>query len=272
LEPNACKAKIATFVGSRFGAASAGGLALSFLILVACFASIILGCAIKSHRNIVHKERRIRHATGQGILEPEEIAMLKEEFDKIDIDGSGDISRDEFSRFYNSVMGTALSPRELEEFFDKLDADGNGTLSFEEFTKVYVPHREAKRKSSVKPKNVQQDSDSDEELRLLAIPTPRTARQAQKNTDSARRSASPRKEIPSPFPAISARRRQQQNEEVGGGTGGALVSSRQKPATSARRPSPKDLSPRRATLAPTARPQQEQRHAVDLNEGIDDQW
>jgi hypothetical protein len=162
---NPCSSKIRTFITDHFGPASAGGWVLTVLLLIALLTSVILGCAIKNRRNVVHRERRVRHATGQNILEPEEIAMLRKEFDKIDIDGSGDISRDEFSRFYNSVMGTDLSPRELEEYFDRLDTDGSGSLSFEEFLKVYVPHREPKRKSIVKPKNLQYiESDSDEEL------------------------------------------------------------------------------------------------------------
>ncbi len=171
---NPCSSKIRTFIKEHFGAASAGGWVLTCLLLIALLTSVILGCAIKNRRNVVHRERRVRHATGQNILEPEEIAMLRKEFDKIDIDGSGDISRDEFSRFYNSVMGTDLSPRELEEYFDRLDADGNGTLSFEEFLKVYVPHREPKRKSMVKPKNLQYiESDSDEEMVASRGATPR---------------------------------------------------------------------------------------------------
>lgn len=157
---NPCLSYIQQFVKDHFGAASAGGWVLTALLLGALTMSVLLGCAIKNRRNNVHRERRVRHATGQNILLPEEIAMLRKEFNKIDKDGSGDISREEFSLFYNAVMGTDLSPRELEEYFDKLDADGNGNLSFEEFLKVYVPHREPRRKSMVKPKNVVEISSS----------------------------------------------------------------------------------------------------------------
>jgi hypothetical protein len=157
---NPCLSSIQQFVKDHFGSASAGGWVLTALLLAALILSVLLGCAIKNRRNNVHRERRVRHATGQNILLPEEIAMLRKEFNKIDKDGSGDISREEFSLFYNAVMGTDLSPRELEEYFDKLDADGNGNLSFEEFLKVYVPHREPRRKSMVKPKNVVEISSS----------------------------------------------------------------------------------------------------------------
>ena len=195
LFPNPCNSQIRGFIKDHFGAASAGGWVLTVLLLLALTMSVLLGCAIKNRRNTVHRERRVRHATGQNILEPEEIAMLRKEFDKIDIDGSGDISRDEFSRFYNSVMGTDLSPRELEEYFDRLDADGNGTLSFEEFLKVYVPHREPKRKSMVKPKNLQYvATDSDEDMQSRGVtprveqqqqaPPPQSARQEQYSTAS----------------------------------------------------------------------------------------
>ncbi|CUE74223.1 peptidase, putative [Bodo saltans] len=180
---NPCLSYIQDFVKSHFGSASAGGWVLTALLLAALILSVLLGCAIKNRRNNVHRERRVRHATGQNILLPEEIAMLRKEFNKIDKDGSGDISREEFSLFYNAVMGTDLSPRELEEYFDKLDADGNGNLSFEEFLKVYVPHREPRRKSMVKPKNVVEisssSSSSDEDEKNAAAAAANKNRAAQ---------------------------------------------------------------------------------------------
>ena len=169
---NPCLPLAQSFVQQHFGQASAGGWVLTALLLAGLILSVALGCAIKNRRNVVHRERRVRHATGQNILLPEEVEMLRKEFNKIDKDGSGDISREEFSMFYNAVMGTDLSPRELEEYFDKLDADGNGNLSFEEFLKVYVPHREPKRKSFVKPKSfIVIPSDEDESV--SQEPTPR---------------------------------------------------------------------------------------------------
>lgn len=156
-----CYVRVEAFVSDKFGLGSVGAIILTVLVLACCTMSVLLGWSLKMQRNRVHRERRVRHATGQNILSPEELAMLRREFNKIDRDGSGDLSRSEFSGFYNAVMGADLSPRELEEYFDKLDADGNGVLSFEEFIKVYVPHREPKRRNvHDKPANVDLDSEA----------------------------------------------------------------------------------------------------------------
>jgi len=149
-----CFLRVREFVKDKFATASIGGIILCVFIITAMILALILGCSIKSRRNRVHKDRRQRHQNGEPTLTPEEIAMLRREFDKIDKDGSGDISRQEFALFYNAVMGVQLSPRELEEYFDKLDSDGNGVLSFEEFVKVYVPQTETKKKSLAKTKSM----------------------------------------------------------------------------------------------------------------------
>ena len=149
-----CFLRVRDFVRSKFGTASIGGILLCVFILAAMILALVLGCSIKTRRNHVHRQRVERQKRGEPALTPEEIAMLRREFDKIDKDGSGDISREEFSTFYNAVMGVSLTPRELEEYFDKLDADGNGVLSFDEFVKVYVPQKQAKRKNLAKTKSM----------------------------------------------------------------------------------------------------------------------
>jgi hypothetical protein len=72
-----------------------------------------------------------------GGLTEEELTMLRGHYDKVDLDGSGEIDKDEFCTFYNNVFGGGMNKKELYELFDKLDVDGGGSLSFDEFVKVY---------------------------------------------------------------------------------------------------------------------------------------
>ena len=76
---------------------------------------------------------------------PEELALLRTQFDRFDVDHSGEISRDEFTIFYNAIAVEALPPRDARILFDDLDIDGSGQLGFDEFLKVYgiIQKREA---------------------------------------------------------------------------------------------------------------------------------
>lgn len=60
-------------------------------------------------------------------------------FDGLDVDGSGDLDRDEVSQLaYN--LGLELSPEGQAEMFDKMDADGSGEIDFDEFFAWYTEH------------------------------------------------------------------------------------------------------------------------------------
>jgi len=142
-----CWLRIRAFVLKHFMNAAFAGIGLSVCVLVCLILALILGCNIKSNKLNTWKRRRERYARGETALSDEEVEMLRLEFNKIDKDGSGDISREEFSEFYNHVMGAALNARQLEEYFDKLDTDHSGTLSFQEFVKVYVPPKKPKKRT-----------------------------------------------------------------------------------------------------------------------------
>jgi hypothetical protein len=142
-----CFLRIKAFVLENFLLAALGGGILSVLLFVCMILAIILGCKIKTQKVLTWKRRAERKKAGESALTPEEVAMLEVEFRKIDKDGSGDISREEFGGFYNDVMGTALTQRQLDEYFDKLDSDGSGALSFEEFVKIYKPMKRPKKRS-----------------------------------------------------------------------------------------------------------------------------
>merc|ERR1719375_3024537 len=60
-------------------------------------------------------------------LSPEEIDEM---FKKLDADGDGKITKDEFRA---AMEKKGLSPEEIDEMFKKLDADGDGIISPEEW-------------------------------------------------------------------------------------------------------------------------------------------
>jgi hypothetical protein len=134
-----CFLRVRAFVLDKFLLAAIAGFVVCFFVLVCMVLALVLGCNIKSNKMATWQKRRDRFEAGEAALSQEEIDLLKDEFNKIDTDGSGDISREEFSLFYNQVMGASLNPRQLEDYFDRLDTDQSGTLSFEEFVKVYAP-------------------------------------------------------------------------------------------------------------------------------------
>jgi hypothetical protein len=78
--------------------------------------------------------KRVRKALK---ISDDERARLKKHFDAVDTNGSGDVDRDEFGVFYNTVMKEKLGKKDLDELFDRLDADGGGSLSFDEFVRVF---------------------------------------------------------------------------------------------------------------------------------------
>lgn len=65
---------------------------------------------------------------------------------QFDRDGSGTIDREEFRsglRLLDARMMRSKSDEEIDEMFDKLDIDGDGELElheFEHFVNEYYPH------------------------------------------------------------------------------------------------------------------------------------
>jgi hypothetical protein len=156
-----CFLRIREFVLEKFLLACLGGGVLALLLFTCMILAIVLGCKIKTQKVQTWRRRAERKKAGESALTPEEVAMLEVEFKKIDKDGSGDISREEFGSFYNDVMGTNLTARQLDEYFDKLDSDGNGTLSFDEFIKVYKPMKKPKKKSLKEAQAEREQSQAD---------------------------------------------------------------------------------------------------------------
>lgn len=60
-------------------------------------------------------------------------------FDEIDLDGSGNVTPDEFQQLMDR-MGTSLTQEQLSNLVQKLDKDGSGVVSKEEFIQWYAEH------------------------------------------------------------------------------------------------------------------------------------
>ena len=98
---------------------------------------------------------------------------LRETFDKIDVDGSGDIDRAEFSELARH-LGCSLTSSELDVAMRQMDTSGDGSVDFDEFA-TWWQIREKEKKSDDKSVfgsffnkfrawGDSEDEDSDEEL------------------------------------------------------------------------------------------------------------
>ena len=63
-------------------------------------------------------------------------AFLREKFDAIDEDGSGELEEDEMRALFES-MGRPVSKRIIANIMRLSDEDGNGTIDFGEFSAIF---------------------------------------------------------------------------------------------------------------------------------------
>lgn len=77
-----------------------------------------------------HVRREVRREQEQIKIQEELFA----EFQRFDIDGSGDIDADEFCQILPSVWGLEVSRPEVEALIAKVDKNNDGSIDFEEFT------------------------------------------------------------------------------------------------------------------------------------------
>merc|ERR1712222_207524 len=61
---------------------------------------------------------------------------IREKFDAIDTDGSGELDEDEMRALFES-MGRPVSKRIIANLMRLSDIDGNGTIDFEEFSAIF---------------------------------------------------------------------------------------------------------------------------------------
>jgi len=66
------------------------------------------------------------------MLDDEEKAELREEFDYFDDDDNGQIDRTEFAHLLDA-LDADMSDAEMDIGFEFIDTDGNGAIDFDEF-------------------------------------------------------------------------------------------------------------------------------------------
>jgi Ca2+-binding EF-hand superfamily protein len=93
------------------------------------------------------QEQRLKNAFASSIaasmstrcsarnLSPEE---LRKEFDGIDTDHSGTVSKEEFKNFITSTDVATLDPHDFEVLFSTIDIDGNKEIDFSEFCAFFA--------------------------------------------------------------------------------------------------------------------------------------
>ncbi len=54
-------------------------------------------------------------------------------FKEIDIDGDGNLSKEEILLGYEKHFGIPISQEQVDELFERIDLDGNGTIDYTEF-------------------------------------------------------------------------------------------------------------------------------------------
>lgn len=71
-------------------------------------------------------------------------------FRRMDDNGSGDLSRDEFIKgLDDSGMAAFLEGDDYDQLFDRFDADGSGTIKFDEFIRAIRPRMSPSREALV---------------------------------------------------------------------------------------------------------------------------
>lgn len=117
-----------------------GGIAL---IVILCIAAVVaVGSFVYRRASAAQKKRYKEHiirgiarnitiAPSAGMLSPQ---LLHKEFDHIDKDKGGTISKAELKEFLNSGKVGDLSDKDLDAMWAVLDLDGSGEVDFVEFT------------------------------------------------------------------------------------------------------------------------------------------
>lgn len=67
------------------------------------------------------------------LTKDEEKRDLDKIFKEIDIDGDGNLSKEEILLGYEKHFGIPISEEQVDEMFAKIDLDGNGTIDYTEF-------------------------------------------------------------------------------------------------------------------------------------------
>lgn len=67
------------------------------------------------------------------LLQGEELQRIQDEFQSIDTNKDGRLSRQEVADAYKHSKKLSLSSQSPQEFFDRIDVDNSGYISYDEF-------------------------------------------------------------------------------------------------------------------------------------------
>jgi len=89
-------------------------------------------------------EKLIAHIASEFGVSGNAIDNIKREFDKYDIDSSGLIDKDEFSKMLKTLLKAKdtcdLSEDRIRKFWMEIDHDGSGSVDFSEFAQWYLKY------------------------------------------------------------------------------------------------------------------------------------
>jgi len=115
-------------------------------VSIASIAVAVLIFYVIYKRGVENRERRVKAAVLKSIaktmalttsrnLQPDELAQM---FQKIDIDGNGNIDKDEMKGLVDEAGVANMSERDYDVLFASIDIDGNGTVDFTEFCAFFA--------------------------------------------------------------------------------------------------------------------------------------
>ena len=90
----------------------------------------------------------------------EEIKKLKEEFDKIDVNKDGEISKDEFIKCLESIYPSQEAKLKADAIFKEIDFNNDGSINFSEFLTVNIQKEKLLNKETLDKAFRTFDSDS----------------------------------------------------------------------------------------------------------------
>lgn len=72
------------------------------------------------------------------LTKDEEKRDLDKIFKAIDINGDGNLSKEEVMLGYEQHLGIPMTVEQVDEMFEKIDLDGNGTIDYTEFVTATI--------------------------------------------------------------------------------------------------------------------------------------
>ena len=72
------------------------------------------------------------------LTKDEEKKDLDKIFKDIDVDGDGNLTKEEILQGYEKHFGIPISEEQVDEMFAKIDLDGNGTIDYTEFVMATI--------------------------------------------------------------------------------------------------------------------------------------